>query len=304
MKTHQAESETEMESTMEAATTGAQVFEGVNAIEVEVMLGDVTVTSAPGPVRLWLTARSRGGDELLAEYRIEQSGGTLSVRSPKGARGIWSLVTKGLVEVRIEAPSEVELRAKTGMGDIRCIGPRDSVWLTTGSGDVEVEECRGELEAKTGSGDVSVGTAHGLLSCKTGSGDVGVGRVIGPLTASTGSGDVSIGAVAGEAKLKTGSGDITVHASESDVFAMTGMGTVALNCVGGGQNRVKTGSGDVVIAVAQGIAALLDLHTATGDTRIEMEQADGPRDSEPTTELHVHSGSGDITIRRATRGAA
>jgi DUF4097 and DUF4098 domain-containing protein YvlB len=98
---------------------------------------------------------------------------------------------------------------------------------------------------------------------------------------------------------KTGSGDVAICASVGDLEIMTGTGDVTLGAVHGGSIRAKTGTGDVSIGVAAGVAALLDLNTVTGDVKIDLTETDGPGDSEARAQLSVHSGSGDIKIRRA-----
>lgn len=79
----------------------------------------------------------------------------------------------------------------------------------------------------------------------------------------------------------------------------TGTGDVTLDGVHGGEVRARTGTGDVTIAVAHGVAAYLDLNTVTGDVDIDLEETSGPGDSEAQARLVVHSGSGDIRVKRA-----
>uniref|UniRef100_UPI00336530E5 DUF4097 family beta strand repeat-containing protein n=1 Tax=Intrasporangium sp. TaxID=1925024 RepID=UPI00336530E5 len=102
-----------------------------------------------------------------------------------------------------------------------------------------------------------------------------------------------------DVKAKTGSGDVTVSASIADLELVTGTGDVKLGAVHGGAVKARTGTGDVSIAVAAGVAAYLDLNTVTGDVRIDLENSDGPGDSEAQASIAVQSGSGDIHVKRA-----
>ncbi len=153
--------------------------------------------------------------------------------------------------------------------------------VKSGSGDLTARAVQGEARAKTGSGDIQLEAVHGSADLVSGSGDVSVRRAEGDVLAKTGSGDVSIGASVGDLEIMTGTGDVT------------------LGAVHGGSIRAKTGTGDVSIGVAAGVAALLDLNTVTGDVKIDLTETDGPGDSEARAHLSVHSGSGDIKIRRA-----
>ena len=92
---------------------------------------------------------------------------------------------------------------------------------------------------------------------------------------------------------------MSIGASIGDLELMTGTGDVTSARVHGGSVRAKTGTGDVSIAVAAGVAAYLDLNTVTGDVKIDLDETDGPGDAEAQASLSVHSGSGDIQVRRA-----
>ena len=67
----------------------------------------------------------------------------------------------------------------------------------------------------------------------------------------------------------------------------------------GGQVQARTGTGDVSIGIAGGVATYLDLGSVTGDVDVDLESTDGPGDSEAIASLSVHSGSGDIRVKRA-----
>ena len=111
--------------------------------------------------------------------------------------------------------------------------------------------------------------------------------------------DVVVGVVHERTVIKTGSGDLQIGASTGDLELTTGTGDINLDGVHGGEVRARTGTGDVTIAVAHGVAAYLDLNTVTGDVAIDLEETSGPGDAEAQARLIVHSGSGDIRVKRA-----
>ena len=219
--------------------------------------------------------------------------------SPKVRDGFFSFAAKGSVDVEVELPSSSTVDAKTGSGDIQASGLLGDVRAATGSGDLAFHEV-GSADLKSGSGDIALQSRErrrrrqdrvrrhlrrrGRRSSRprvSGSGDISLRRSDAPVRAKTGSGDVQIGASTGDLDLMTGTGDVN------------------LGGVHGGEVRAKTGTGDVTIAVANGVAAYLDLNTVTGDVDIALEEAAGPGDAEAQCRLVVHSGSGDIRVKRA-----
>jgi hypothetical protein len=63
--------------------------------------------------------------------------------------------------------------------------------------------------------------------------------------------------------------------------------------------RARSVSGGVRVGVAQGVAALLDLHSVSGRVRSELDAAGAPVDGEKHIELSLSTVSGNVSVARA-----
>jgi DUF4097 and DUF4098 domain-containing protein YvlB len=273
-------------------------------LKVELLVGDVTLTATDTSATVVrLVPHGRKGAELAEKFTVEAHGNDVVVLSPKLRDSFFSLGTKGSVDVEVELPTGSAVEARTGAGDITASGLLGEVRANTGAGDLTFHEVAA-AHLKSGSGDLTLQSARGDVNAKTGSGDVSIGSAGGRLDLVTGSGDIALRRSDAPVKAKTGSGDLRIDASTGDLELMTGTGDVDLGAVHGGQVQARTGTGDVTIGVAHGVAAFLDLNSVTGDVDVDLESSDGPGDSEARASLTVHSGSGDIHVKRATASLA
>ncbi|GAA5019545.1 DUF4097 family beta strand repeat-containing protein [Terrabacter aeriphilus] len=272
---------------------------GPITLKAELLVGDLTLTVGDGPTTtVRLHPHGKHGADIAEKFTVEAHGNDVSVLAPKLRDSFFSLGTKGSVDVEIELPGASAVEAKTGAGDVTAVGLLGDVRASTGAGDVTFHEV-GSGAFKSGSGDITVQAARGDLDAKTGSGDITIGSGGGRLDLVSGSGDIDLRRSDAAVKARTGSGDLTVGASTGDLELTTGTGDIRLGGVHGGEVRGRTGTGDVTIAVASGVAAYLDLNTVTGDVTIDLDETSGPGDAEAQTRLVVHSGSGDIRVKRA-----
>ncbi|MER7072231.1 DUF4097 family beta strand repeat-containing protein [Terrabacter sp. NPDC000476] len=272
---------------------------GPITLKAELLVGDLTLTVGDGPTTtVRLHPHGKHGADIAEKFTVEARGNDVSVLAPKLRDSFFSLGTKGSVDVEIELPSASAVEAKTGAGDVTAAGLLGDVRASTGAGDVTFHEV-GTGAFKSGSGDITVQAARGDLDAKTGSGDITIGSGGGRLDLVSGSGDIDLRRSDAAVKARTGSGDLTVGASTGDLELTTGTGDIRLGGVHGGEVRGRTGTGDVTIAVASGVAAYLDLNTVTGDVTIDLDETSGPGDAEAQARLVVHSGSGDIRVKRA-----
>jgi DUF4097 and DUF4098 domain-containing protein YvlB len=268
-------------------------------LKVELLVGDVTLTPTDAPsTTVRLVPHGRGGEELAEKFTVEAHGDDVVVLSPKKRDGFFGFGFKGSVDVEIDLPTSSAVDVRTGAGDVTAGGLLGGTRAGTGAGDLTFHEV-GVSEFKSGSGDITVRAASGDLAAKTGSGDVSIGTAGGRLDLVSGSGDIEVRRPSGPAKAKTGSGDLTFEASAGDLDLMTGTGDVRLGAVHGGEVRARTGTGDVTIGVANGVAAYLDLNSVTGDVDVDLDASEAPAESEAQASLTVHSGSGDIHVKRA-----
>jgi DUF4097 and DUF4098 domain-containing protein YvlB len=173
--------------------------------------------------------------------------------------------------------------------------------LITGMGDIRIAQCA-ELKARTGYGNLSVERAIGPVDLVTASGDLHLGQAGAGAVLRNSNGPVEIGQVNGVLKVKAGNGPIVVHQADSDVAAKASSGPITLERVTRGAVTAATAAGTIRIGVAEGSAAWLDLHTALGSVRSELEPAAQPVGAGPSVKISGRTAAGDITISRAGPG--
>lgn len=162
------------------------------------------------------------------------------------------------VDVELELPVGVTLKATTKYGDIGISGTAGDVRARTGSGDIGVEAAE-EIALATGSGDIVVGTCRGG-SLATGSGDIELRESLGS-----------------SVECRSGSGDLHAWISQ-------------------GSFDGKTGSGDITVTIPRGIPVWLDLSTGTGRVAKDLESVGEPAEGQQAMAVKAKSGTGDIRV--------
>jgi DUF4097 and DUF4098 domain-containing protein YvlB len=221
---------------------------------------------------------------------VEVADGELIVQGPKNAR-------RGPeITVRIATSEVLDVRIKTGSGDITSEMPLGTARLATGSGDVRLTRVESGLQISTGSGDVTVEHAAGGVRANTGSGSIQIAEAADALGLSTGSGDVRVGDAGGPTTVKVGSGDISIERIRDHSVATSGSGDVRVEVADGPSVQAETANGDVQIGVPDGVPTYLDLKTVTGRIRCELEPGKKPAEGERSLTLRARTVSGDISV--------
>jgi DUF4097 and DUF4098 domain-containing protein YvlB len=262
----------------------------IPAGEVRLEAADVTTTD----VVLEPIGDVTRAQAIIDEVRVEHRGDDVYVLFPKHGRSLFG--DRGHVRLTVRAPSGSAVSIKSGSADVSATGRFGDVDAATGSGDVRFEHT-GRARIRSGSGEIRVEDVDGTLEAKSGSGTIEFAAVHGAAKISNGSGDVRVGVVDGELSVKSGSGDVSIADATESVHALSGSGDFAVERVHRGTVRARTGSGDVRVGVADGIAVLLDVSTASGTVRSELEAAGAPEDGRHAT-VAVKTGSGDIVLTR------
>jgi DUF4097 and DUF4098 domain-containing protein YvlB len=228
------------------------------------------------------------------------AGGALAAQAVRAAQVSWTEGERRLVvrsatslparlmplTLTVRAPVESTLVLRTASGDITVTGRAGGARVRTGSGDVRLDSVA-ELELAAGSGTATVRAALGRARAKTGSGDLTLRRVEGPAFLRTGSGGLWLGAVRGEVTARTGSGALTIADLQTGSLDLT------------------AGSGDLRVGVHPGVAAELDLSSASGRARSELPVTErAPEGVDTAVRVRGRTGSGDILVNRADAPAA
>jgi hypothetical protein len=257
--------------------------------------GDSTIETGPdGRVRV--EAHSTVGRELLDQVQISLDGGVLRVSAPRTRRS-W-FTSSHDVDFRVLLPVGSGVDAQTASGELTLIGDLGELDLRTASGDIAVDAGR-SLHIRAASGDLRVGNIAGDGRVSTASGDIEIGNLGGRAQVQSASGDVRLGEVTGDVEASTASGDIRIDGVGGQLRANSVSGGIEVGVVRGGRAQVNTSSGDLELGVPDGVAAWLDLTTASGEVRTDLEDSGEPGPDTPVVEIRAVSASGDIRIRRA-----
>jgi DUF4097 and DUF4098 domain-containing protein YvlB len=254
---------------------------------VELVSGSVTLSASDRDdtvVEVRPHDPSRSSDVKAAEQaRIDFRNGRLTVKTGKK---YISIGRGGAVDIDIALPSGSRLETASVSGDVQADGALAECKLSTVSGDLRVDVVDGNFKSDSVSGDIVAQSVTGNVTVSTVSGDVTIDQLEGDVKFQAASGGIIIGRLRGIAKAQTASGSIVV--------------TRAVN----GALTAQSGSGEVEVGIPQGTAARLDLRTRSGVVTNALDEADGPAEDDETLVVQVHTGSGDIMVRRSPAPAA
>jgi putative adhesin len=257
---------------------------GPVTLRVGIPSGSVDVAAVEGTRVEVEVASMRGNGDALEHVTVdaaERAGGLEVSVQARFERGGFHIGRRGAsLRVRITAPigSAVELSAASA--DLRTSGDLGSVRVKSASGDLDADRVA-ELTVQTVSGDVTARDVVGDCVVKTTSGDVEVRSIGGNLVVTAVSGDLEARLLRGELQVTTVSGDVEIRSLTGPV-------------------NVNSVSGDVELGVVSGRRLWLDVRSASGDVRSDLDVGDAPvSEDAPLTELTVRTVSGDVRIRRA-----
>lgn len=236
-------------------------------------------------------------DRKAAEQtKVDFTSGRLTVKTAKRTTVLFG--KPGSVDVVVELPTGSRVHATSGVADLRQSGRLGECRFKTGAGLVQLDHT-GQLDVSTGAGSVDVHTVSGRTSVSTGTGKIKIQRIDGPASVKNSNGDCWIGEVTEDARVHTANGDVIVDLAHGSVDAKTACGEVRLREVVRGQIALGTAYGELEIGIHPGTAARLDVHTAFGRVRQDLNPADGPGTTDEKVEVRARTAMGDILIHRA-----
>jgi hypothetical protein len=268
---------------------------------IELVVGDVLISAgdrADTVVEVRPSDSAKRADVSAAEQtRVEYFSGRLLVKASGRWRSWSPFGYGGSVDVHVELPAGSRVTGEASMGKFRCTGVLGECRITTSLGDIHLEQA-GAVSLKTSAGDISVELGIGDAELTTGSGEVRVGGIDGTALIKNSNGDSRVGEITGELRLKVANGDIAVERSHASLVAKTANGDIRVGAAGRGSVVAETGLGAVEIAIPDGTAAWLDLHTGYGQLLNNLDAAEPPQPAADTVEVRARTGYGDITIGR------
>ena len=267
-------------------------------VKLETEGGNVETTGIAGR----LEAESGGGsmrlDDIGGGVSAETGGGTISVGTVSGDLSLHT--GGGGIEIQ---HANGKISAETGGGGVRIDSGGQGAIVETGGGSVEVRQCGGVVKVSTGGGSVDLSDLGGPADIETGGGSIHLSSAKGHVHAETGGGGIELYGVP-SARAETGAGGITVKIVNT-----------------GGERHdsdLETAAGDITVYIASDVAvnvrASVDMgngHKITSDFPDIHVSSEGDRWSKSLTAdgslngggplLKVHTSSGDICIKRASR---
>jgi DUF4097 and DUF4098 domain-containing protein YvlB len=271
------------------------------SVTLELGVGDVRIAASDRTDTVVEVRPSDEADEsdvkAAAQIRVDYTNGTLRVTGPKARPFDFSRKTRS-VDVSIDLPSGSQVSAQMQMGDIRCAGRLGECRLKTSAGNVSLERT-GPLRLSTSAGHVTAEGITGNADISTGMGKVQIGDVEGAAVVKNSNGDTAIDTVTGDVRVRAANGDIRVQRAGAGVDAKTSNGSIRLGEVARGSVVLGTAMGSLEIGIAQGTAAWLELDTAFGHVRNQLENATRPEEADETVEVRGRTSFGDITVHRS-----
>ncbi|MCA1847004.1 MAG: DUF4097 domain-containing protein, partial [Actinobacteria bacterium] len=202
------------------------------------------------------------------------------------------------VHVIVELPAGSTVAGEAGVGTLHATGRFGDFRHKSGAGDIQIDDAAG-VSLRTSAGDITVGRASGNCDIATASGAVRLGIIDGTAVVRNSNGDTEIGDIAGDLRVRAANGKVSVDRAQSTVAIATANGDIRLGEVVRGVVVAKTAMGRIDVGIRNGVAAWLDLNTAYGKVRSDLEGAERPAAGEDVVELKARTAYGDVTVRRA-----
>jgi DUF4097 and DUF4098 domain-containing protein YvlB len=269
---------------------------------IELAAGNVRLVASDRTDTVVVVRPSDGTDEsdvkAAQATRVDFADGALTVRGPKARAFDFSNKSRS-VDVLVELPAGSRVHVDLSLGDCRGTGVLGECRVKTSAAHVSLDRT-GPLRLDSSAGHVTVEEVAGDAEIATGGGRVRVGRIGGTAAVKNSNGHTDIGAVTGDLRVRSANGDISVGRAGAEVDAKTANGTIRVGEVARGRAVLDTSFGDLEVAVAEGVAAWLDLDTGHGRVHNLLDAVDrAPDRSEETVEVRAHTHYGDITVRRS-----
>ncbi|ADP84959.1 DUF4097 family beta strand repeat-containing protein [Pseudofrankia inefficax] len=236
--------------------------------------------------------------EAAKQTRVEYADGALLVRAPRARTLAFSRRTRS-VDVTIELPATSQVDFEASVADVTSSGELGECRVKTTMGTIRLEHC-GSVRLSSGAGPITVDRVAGDADVKTGTGAVRIGAVDGDAEVRNSNGATRVGAVTGEVRVRNSNGEIVIDRAVAGVDARTANGAIQVGGVVSGAVSLRTAAGNLEVGIAAGTAAWLDVHTAHGLVRNELDNVtEEPGEAEHKVEVRAQTSFGDIRVHRA-----
>jgi DUF4097 and DUF4098 domain-containing protein YvlB len=270
------------------------------SVLIELVVGDVRICASDRldtVVEVRPSDGAKRADVSAAEQtRVEYSNGRLLVKGTSRWRSWSPFGYGGAVDVSVGLPAGSRVTGSSSLGSVRASGTLGDCRIKT-AGEIQVEHAAA-VRLVTAAGDIGLERATGEAELITASGDVRAGTIDGAAVIKNSNGDSRVGEITGDLRVVAANGDIEVGQCHASVVAKTANGSIHIGAAGRGSVVAETGFGAVEIAIPDGSAAWLDLHTGYGRLHNALDAAGPPQPGDDTVQVRARTGYGDVTIRR------
>jgi hypothetical protein len=271
------------------------------SVDIELAVANITVRASDRldtTVDVQPTHPDRTSDvDMAANITVGFVDGRLRIARPRGNRGWRPGHFRDSVDVHIDFPAGSSVRGSAGVVMLECIGRVGEISFRAGVATVRIAES-GPASLTAGSGDIELGHTIGDVVVKS-NGGVRIGTVDGDVYVKNSNGNTTIHEVIGDVRVQAANGDVVVEHARGNVGAKSANGDVRVGHAQHGSITAETARGKVEVGVGDGVAAWLDLTTAFGTVRNELENTGPPEAGQEKIEVRARTAFGDITIRRA-----
>lgn len=263
----------------------------VGAVEIIASDRDDTVVTV-SPTNPTKAVDIRGAHETKVDF----DGQRLTITGP---RPRFSFVGPfESIDVKVELPTGSRLTAESSAGPVRSVGRLGATRIKSSMVDLDTT---GDLWVRAMNGNVTVANADGGTEITADHGQIRLGTVTGDAILKASHGSVTVGESGGDLDAKLAYGDLLISTALASVTAKTAYGSIELLEISSGSVQVESGYGTVTIGVRPGVPAWLDLSSASGRVRNELDGDHVPDPSEQTVAVRARTQYGDITIQHAHR---
>ena len=268
---------------------------------IQLVMADVRVVAtdrADTTVEVRPSDSTRRADVQAAEQtRVDYSAGRLLVKATGRWRSWSPFGYGGSVDVEVALPLGSRVSGTTA-GAFRCVGALGDCEIKTSLGEIQLERAAAARLA-TSAGDITLEHATGDAHLTTGSGVIRAGEIEGSAVLKNSNGDTFVDEVGGELRMNAANGDIVIDDVHGTVTAKTANGDIRVGAPASGSVLAETALGAIEIAIPDGTAAWLDLHTQYGQLHNDLAASGPPGPGDHRVEVRARTSYGDITVRRS-----
>jgi len=192
-----------------------KTFEGIEEIEIELVLGDCEITKGADNKIHVLVTYTHSSDNFEPIFR-ERSGRLNLEEKFRGKNG------EGDSHWELKIPDGIEVEFESATGNLLLTNLTTELEGSSGTGNIEVRNSSGEFELNSGTGKVEIKDSQGEFELNSGTGRVSVEMCEGEFDANSGTGKVEAINIKVNSKgdFNSGTGDVTVISPSGENFTL------------------------------------------------------------------------------------